>query len=72
MQTKQRDNDHPDYGTTRIALKPILYGVAAITLWRAIWVAQDVYLFPNDPALSIAISAVAAILMFLFLGRMKI
>jgi hypothetical protein len=37
-------------------IKAVLIGAAVISFWRGVWGLMDIYLFPNNPAVSFVIS----------------
>jgi hypothetical protein len=42
-------------------LYALIVGMAIILYWRGIWGLADVYMFPNDPAISFSVSAIVGI-----------
>ena len=50
---------------TKNILLAILIGSAVISFWRGLWGLMDIYLFPQNPALSFSISAIIGLIILI-------
>eukprot|EP00743_Colponemidia_sp_Colp-15_P014818 GILK01017645.1.p1 GENE.GILK01017645.1~~GILK01017645.1.p1 ORF type:complete len:115 (+),score=8.16 GILK01017645.1:32-346(+) len=62
------DGERSKVHTLRSYLYLSLVATGIISLWRGLWVLQDILLFPNDPLLSGVISASAGFLILMLTG----
>lgn len=63
-------------GTTnqgkRYYLKAFFIGLAAIIVWRGVWLLLDLYLFPQNLTASAVISISAGMLLFVLYGEIRL
>jgi hypothetical protein len=55
----------------QLYIKAIFLGVAAIAVWRGVWVLLDLYLFPSNLTASCVISIAFGMLLFILYGEIR-
>ncbi|MBC7334607.1 MAG: hypothetical protein H5T85_09215 [Actinobacteria bacterium] len=53
-------------------LYAVLFGVSIIMFWRGLWGLMDLYLFPGNPVLSYAASALLGLLLLLLITDFRL
>ncbi|MCH9716774.1 MAG: hypothetical protein K0U52_06780 [Gammaproteobacteria bacterium] len=56
----------------RYYLKAFFIGLAAIIVWRGVWLLLDLYLFPSNLTASAIISISAGMLLFVLYGEIRL
>ena len=56
----------------RYYLKAFFIGIAAIIVWRGVWLLLDLYLFPRNLTASAIISISAGLLLFALYGEIRL
>ncbi|BCU09114.1 hypothetical protein [Sicyoidochytrium minutum DNA virus] len=57
---------------SRYYLKAFFIGLAAIIVWRGVWLLLDLYLFPQNLTASAIISITAGLLLFVLYGEIRL